>query len=410
MNDRQTPSAHATRDAATRHFASIGYPSRRDEYWKFTDPAPLIDPNGAHGGAADDSPSDLLADIPCHHVSFVGDTLQPGAASQGTLELTALATALADANHWSIDDFGRLESRARQPVARPFATLNTSEARSGLAIRATGAVDRPLAITYGRETTSMHAMLRHVVRIEAGGQLTLVESGLGAAHINKVIEVEVADGAQFHHVQVQGRSETQHCATHIFARLGSGATFKSFTLTADGALTRNETIVELAGEGGRAHLSGAAFGMSAFHHDDTVFVRHAAQDCESRQVFKKVMPPEAIGVFQGKILVDAGAQKTDGYQMSQGLLLADSSQFLAKPELEIYADDVICSHGSTCGSLDEESLFYLRSRGVPLAEARDLLALSFLMEPILEIEDQRLVDALAGLLETWLARQRQCQS
>jgi Fe-S cluster assembly protein SufD len=123
-------------------------------------------------------------------------------------------------------------------------------------------------------------------------------------------------------------------------------------------------------------------------------------------VFKKVLRNGATGVFQGKILVKQGAQKTDGYQISQSLLLDDDSQFLAKPELEIYADDVACSHGSTSGAIDEEGLFYLRSRGVPESEATDLMTLAFLAEAIEEIEDQALADDILERLQAWMARRR----
>jgi Fe-S cluster assembly protein SufD len=129
-------------------------------------------------------------------------------------------------------------------------------------------------------------------------------------------------------------------------------------------------------------------------------------NCESRQVFKKVLRNGATGVFQGKILVKPGAQKTDGYQISQSLLLDGDSQFLAKPELEIYADDVACSHGSTSGAIDEEGLFYLRSRGVPKGMATDLLTIAFLAEAVMEIEDQTLADEINARIEGWLLRRR----
>jgi Fe-S cluster assembly protein SufD len=141
-----------------------------------------------------------------------------------------------------------------------------------------------------------------------------------------------------------------------------------------------------------------------FHHDDTVFITHDAVNCESRQVFKKVLRNGATGVFQGKILVKKDAQKTDGYQISQALLLDDDSQFLAKPELEIYADDVACSHGSTTGAIDEDALFYLQSRGVPKEEATDLLVLAFLAESLEEIDNEALSEGIYERLEGWLAR------
>ena len=134
---------------------------------------------------------------------------------------------------------------------------------------------------------------------------------------------------------------------------------------------------------------------------------HDALNCESRQVFKKVLRNGATGVFQGKILVKQDAQKTDGYQISQSLLLDEESQFLAKPELEIYADDVACSHGSTSGAVDEDALFYLRSRGVPIEKATDMLTLSFLAEAVNEIDDPNLMECVVEWLEAWLARRRQ---
>jgi len=165
-------------------------------------------------------------------------------------------------------------------------------------------------------------------------------------------------------------------------------------------------VIDLTGDDASAHVAGAAMGDGDFHQDDTVFITHDAERCESRQVFKKVLRNGATGVFQGKILVQPGAQKTDGYQISQSLLLDDDSQFLAKPELEIYADDVACSHGSTSGAIDEEGLFYLRSRGIEEGPAIDLLTIAFLAEAVMEIEDEALQDEINGRVEAWLSRRR----
>ena len=270
----------------------------------------------------------------------------------------------------------------------------------------TGKAARPVSLIYRHGERGSDAILHHVIRVEEGAELTLLENGPAAARFNKVLEVDIADRAQFHHVRAQGRDHERRAATHIFARLGSESVFKSFTLTVNGALTRNECVVELTGDDALAHVAGACLGDGAFHHDDTVFITHDAVNCESRQVFKKVLRNGATGVFQGKILVQPGAQKTDGYQKSQSLLLDEDSQFLAKPELEIYADDVACSHGSTSGAIDEEALFYLRSRGVAVADATDLLTLAFLAEAVEEIEDPALAEEIVGRLEGWLARHR----
>src|SRR6056297_3302282 len=249
-------------------------------------------------------------------------------------------------------------------------------------------------------------MLHNVIKVDSGAELTLLENGPAAARFNKCMEVEIADGGVFHHVRAQGRDHQRRAATAIFTRLGEESVFKSFTMTANGVLTRNECVIELTGDDAVAHVAGACMGDGDFHHDDTVFITHDAERCESRQVFKKVLRNGATGVFQGKILVRAGAQKTDGYQISQSLLLDDDSQFLAKPELEIYADDVACSHGSTSGAIDETALFYLRSRGIEEGPATDLMVLAFLAEAIAEIEDAEIASDIVTRLEQWLARRR----
>ena len=243
------------------------------------------------------------------------------------------------------------------------------------------------------------SLVRHVIRVESGARLTVLESGVAG---NTVTEVEVADGGIFHHVRVQSGTQAP-MATHLFARLGAGAEFKSFTLTADGELTRNEVVIDLAGESGSGHIAGAVLGRGASHVDNTVFVTHSAAHCESRQVFKNVLTERAHGVFQGKIFVRPGAQKTDGYQISQSLVLDDGAEFAVKPELEIYADDVQCSHGSTTGALDETALFYLRSRGVPRHEAEAMLVAAFVDEAIAEIPDDALAGAMRGLLAAWMS-------
>ena len=137
--------------------------------------------------------------------------------------------------------------------------------------------------------------------------------------------------------------------------------------------------------------------------DNTVFVTHTGVDCESRQVFKNVLGGNAKGIFQGKIYVREGAQKTDGYQISQAVLLNDGAEFSAKPELEIYADDVACSHGSTTGALDPTAMFYLRSRGVTRAEAEAMLIAAFADEAIEEIDDEALADLIRDEVATWMA-------
>ncbi len=403
--------AKAAREDAAARLRAMGLPGRRDEYWRFTDPSDLNRPDAPEAALFDDGgEAPVFGSIDRLKVVFVDGVFDAEASDDlalAGLEIERLSTAAGRDIHWAREFYGVLEARGQEPVRRPFAALNTATATDGLLIRATGKAEKPVSLIYLHRDTTSDAVLHHVVRVEAGAELTVLENGPAAARFNKVMEVDIADGGAFHHVRAQGRDHERRAMTHMFARLGEGSVYKSFTLTANGVLTRNEQVIELTGEGGVAHVAGAALGDGkTFHHDDTVFITHDAVGCESRQVFKKVLRNGATGVFQGKILVKAGAQKTDGYQISQSLLLDEDSQFLAKPELEIYADDVACSHGSTSGAIDETALFYLRSRGVPEPEAQNLLTLAFVAEALEEIEDEEIAADIHARLEGWLSRRR----
>jgi Fe-S cluster assembly protein SufD len=395
---------------ALARLRAMGLARRRDEYWRYTNPTGLNAPQAAAAAVfsvSDESP--IYGNLDTLDIVFRDGVFDAGASDELTLEGVVIerlgVAALADI-HWAKDVYGVLEERGQVPVQRPLAALNTAFAHDGILIRATGVVKKPIRFVYLHESETSDAMLHHVIKVEEGAELTVLENGPAAARFNKVMEVEVADKAAFHHIRAQGRDHERQAVTHIFARLGAESLFKSFTMTANGVMTRNEAVIELTGNDASAHIAGVALGDGDFHHDDTVFVTHDAVNCESRQVFKKVLRNGATGVFQGKILVKAGAQKTDGYQISQALLLDDNAQFLAKPELEIYADDVACSHGSTSGAIDEDALFYLRARGVPRSEATDMLTLAFLAEAIDEIADAEIAAEILDRLEGWLARRR----
>ncbi|MEM9851438.1 MAG: SufD family Fe-S cluster assembly protein, partial [Pseudomonadota bacterium] len=374
------------RAAAAARLRAMGAPHRRDEYWRYTNPNKLVSPGAqaALFGGADDGapPFEGIDRVQLVFVDGVFDPAQSDDPAIAGAEVEPLGDALKADIHWAAKLYGQLETRGQSPVERPLAALNSATATQGFVISVSGKAEKPVHFRYLQSSETSDATVHHVVRLAPGAAFTLLENGPAAARFNSVLEVDVPDNAAFHHVRAQGRTHERHAATAMFARLGQESTFKSFTLTVNGALTRNECVIELTGDDAHATVAGACAGDGAFHHDDTVFVTHDAFNCESRQVFKKVLRNGATGVFQGKILVKEDAQKTDGYQISQGLLLDDDSNFLAKPELEIYADDVACSHGSTVGAIDETALFYLTSRGVPRRQAQDMLTLAFLAEAV----------------------------
>lgn len=396
----------AARQAALARLSAMGLPDRRDEYWRYTDPTSLtsLDPKPAsRHDASDEAP--LFDNVDRLKLVFTDGVFDAAASDDlAVMGVEISHLAAAGAGHWAEISYGVQEAAGQHPVPRPLAALNSAYATDGLLILVTGRAAKPISVIYDRKSTASDVILHHVVKLAPGAELTFLESGPAAARLNQVLEIDVGPGARFHHIRAQGRDPERRTAAHVFARLGPKALFKSFTLTANGALTRNEAVIEFAGDDAVAHIAGAAMGDGTFHHDDTIFVTHGAERCESRQVFKKVLKHGAVGVFQGKILVKKGAQKTDGYQISQALLLDDDSQFLAKPELEIYADDVKCSHGSTSGAIDETALFYLRSRGVPKRAAQSLLILAFLADTIAEIDDEAIAEDIRARLEGWLER------
>ena len=400
--------ARDAREAAMGRVRGMGLPHPRDEYWKYTNPRSLTQDAPVPAALFDPKEPVLFHDVDRLRIVFVDGVFDAEASDDLALEgieIARLSDAMEADIHWARDIYGVLEARGHSHVDRPFAALNTAYATDGICIRVTKTPSRPVHVTYLHQSESSDPILHHVIKVEAGAEFTLLENGPAGARFSKGIEVDIADGATCHMIRAQGRDHERRAVTNTFARLGRESVFKAFTLTVNGALTRNEIVVELTGDDAVAHVAGACLGDGKdFVHDDTIFITHDALNCESRQVYKKVLKNGATGVFQGKILVKEGAQKTDGYQKSQSLLLDDDAVFLAKPELEIYADDVACSHGSTSGAIDAESMFYLRSRGMPEREATNLLTLAFVAEAMEEIENEAYADELRDRLAGWLAR------
>lgn len=394
--------ADEARKTALARFQNQGAPTRRDEYWKYTNPTALtaITPSANPLEDTDVTAFDALDTL---KIVFVDGKYNAQASDIiDGMQITQLADVLATDIHACKEMYGVLEAQGQIPVQRPLAALNTAVAVDGVVIHVKSKIEKPIEIQYLHEDTASDAVIHNLIKLENGTSLTLLESGAIAARFNVVAEIDVADNATFNHIRIQGREKQRAGSNHMFAKLGAESLFKSFTLAVNGMLTRNETVIELTGDNANAHIACAAAGDGNFHHDDTVFITHDAQNCESRQVFKKVLRNGATSVFQGKILVKPDAQKTDGYQISKGLLLDDDSNFLAKPELEIYADDVVCSHGSTCGGADETALFYLMSRGIPRDQAQNMLVLAFLDEAIQEIADDALANAIREQLQCWM--------
>lgn len=234
---------HSARADALGRLRAMGLPNRRDEYWKYTLPDSLVVAQPLAAAVFKNDEPALYGDTDRLKIVFVDGQFDASASDDlelAGLEIERLETAGAADIHWARDLYGVLESRGQTPVQRPLAALNSAFASDGVLIRATGKAAKPVNLIYLHNSDSSDAYLHHCIRVENGADLTILENGPAAARLNKVMEVDVADGAAFHHVRAQGRDHERRAVTHIFARLGRESTFKSFTMTVNGVLTRNE--------------------------------------------------------------------------------------------------------------------------------------------------------------------------
>ncbi|HXD43968.1 MAG TPA: Fe-S cluster assembly protein SufD [Pseudolabrys sp.] len=402
------------REAAFALFAKEGLPHRRIEDWKYTDlralmreAKPLASPPDAAAKARAKSAAAFLGDVETRRLVFVDGAFVPELSDLAALEpglaVGSLADALAEGDPAVLAHLGKLAPKGDLAVA-----LNTAFMGDGAVIRvARGAtIERPLHLCFVSSQKPAASFVRSLMVVAPGARAMLIESHEGPSgsdyQVNAALELVVGDGAHVDHVKIIAEgAEALHVST-LAAAVGAKARFNAFTFTVGGAVVRNQIFLNLDGEDTVAGIRGATLLRNRQHADSTLVANHIARGCQCREVFKTVLDDEAHGVFQGRIIVRRGAQKTDAKMMTQALLLSDRAEADNKPELEIYADDVQCGHGATSGALDDELKFYLMARGIPAAEAEALLIQAFLGEAIEGIEHAGLREALSDGVVGWL--------
>jgi Fe-S cluster assembly protein SufD len=248
----------------------------------------------------------------------------------------------------------------------------------------------------------------NVIEVAPGASATVIETHLGEGSYlaNAVTEIRVGEGARLDRVKAELESHEAIHLAHTHVTLAAKAMFRDFTLSTGARLNRQNGTCIFTGDNTDAKISGAYLLAGKQHADTRLVVDHQVPNCASRELFKCVMDDHARGIFQGKVVVQRDAQKTDGKQSSHALLLSETSEFDAKPELEIYADDVACGHGATSGDLNHDHIFYLKSRGIPEAEAKAMLIAAFVGEVFDGIAHDGLREALADYAEAWLTEHR----
>ncbi len=385
--DRFAPAANASPEAraAAGLLREHGLPGMREEAWRATPLRPLYEATLDPPATPVLPPS--LAGFPAPRLVFADGRFAP-ALSVAT-DRMRVGTGVA------------MLGLAR-PAEEKLVALNTMLARDGARVEVAAGTDAG-TLVLAHLATGATSHPRHAISLGAGAKLTLVEyaGGQGAYFHNPVLEISLAAGAALTHLRIQDESETSYHLATIYAEAAETATYDSFLLARGAAIGRTEIHARLAGPRATAHLNAAQLLARAQHGDFTTVVRHDAAATVSRQTVKTVLAGRAHGVFQGKIEVARAGQKTDGYQMNQTLLLSPRAEISAKPQLEIYADDVKCSHGATVGELDADQLFYLQSRGVPQAVARAILVRAFLAAALDPIAHAAARAWMESLIDPW---------
>ena len=402
-----------SRAQAFELFAKGGLPHRRVEEFKYTDlravlreVAPFAGVPSAEEAKAALQDAKAFSGVEALQVPFVnGHFVHEAVDLHGLpedVEIVPLGKALASGHDW-LAHLSPVKWASENPVYQ----LNTSFMADGVMIRITGQAETPIHLRFvTARSTAAATATRVLVLVEEGASVTLLESHEstdGANHQpNDVVEVIAGDGTDVQHVRLNQEGDKALALSTLAAKIGANANFNSFNLVAGSATSRHQVFAVLAGENTNLRVNGATMLKGSQHGDSTLVVEHAAPHCESRELFKTVIDDEATGVFQGKIIVPPHAQKTDGRMMSAALLLAEGGAMNNKPELEIFADDVQCAHGATCGQLDEDLLFYLMARGLPKAQAESLLVQAFLGEAVEFVDDETVREVLVGIVEEWL--------
>jgi Fe-S cluster assembly protein SufD len=406
----------ALREAAFKVFEQQGLPHRRIEEWKYTDlravmrdAKPLAALPDAQAKARAKDAGQWLAKVGARRIVFVDGVFAPELSDLSSLEkgltIGSLADALVKADSATMKYLGRATPAKDDPAV----TLNTAFMGDGAVIHiADGAViERPLHLSFVTSDKAVSIFVRSLVVIGKGVKATLIESFEGPAgvdyQVNHALELSVGEGAEFDHVKIAHEGDKAIHVGTLIADIAGKARISDFSFASGGAVVRNQIFMRLSGQHTNANISGASLLKNRQHADNTLVIDHAVPHCFSRETFKSAVDDEARSVFQGKIIVRPDAQKTDGKMATHALLLSEAAEADAKPELEIFADDVICGHGATAGALDDELLFYLRSRGIPPKEAEALLIQAFIGEAVETIANEAVREALMSEVERWLA-------
>lgn len=410
------PGLRALRENALHHFSQVGYPTPRDEAWKYTNLAPFLGKSFVPD-AGDDIPATLPlegyllgAEVP--RLVFVDGRFAPALSRVVGLPRGVTVGSLGERLRGEPDGLEKFLGEHMPDAPQGFAQLNTAFMTDGAYIRlAAGAVlEQPIHVLYVARPGARPnaAYLRNLVFGEAGSRVTLIEHYVsleGAEALTSAItQCVLEQGAAVEHYKLNEQGDGIYHFAGVHVHQEGDSRYASHNVQVGARLARLDLRAVLAGQGGECTLNGLYLGRGRQHIDNHTYIDHQVPRCTSREWYKGVLDGHSRGVFDGHVVVRQGAQHSDARQLNHNLLLSDDAEADTRPQLLIYADDVQCSHGSTVGQLDRDALFYLRARGIAEAEARRLLVEAFArdvvermgFEPLRRRLERLVADRLAG--------------
>lgn len=407
------------RQGAIRRFVELGLPHRRIEAWKYTDLRMMLKEALTPAGNDLEPISDselyqaLGADLhgfSAHHLVFVDGVYDEDNSfiisdEAGLVHMTPLREVFDQPPEWFKPKFNTVNPNEDDPTQ----ALNTAFMRDGavLEIVKGAKLKRPVHLIYISSSAKAEAITeRNLIHVDEDASATILESYVHLrapdTQRNCVTEVSLERGSKLSHIKFQHEGAKASHLSNWMVSIGEDAEYRGFQFTIGAKLSRNNINVSFDGKGAKGDISGVALLWDEQHSDTTMNIVHGVPHTESREMFKTVLDDRARAVFQGKLVVKPDAQKTDAKQMAHGMLLSENAEFDAKPELEIYADDVVCGHGATSGQLDEDMMFYMRQRGMTEETVQSLLILAFVGEALELIEHEEIRSALLNSAQTWL--------
>ena len=402
-----------SRQGALSRVQAEGLPTGRDEAWRNTDLSPLTTmalhraQKTTNGVRASDLP---LAELSESRLVFVNGHYRSELSSVGDLPPAVNAKPLSEALNNGSEALKKLFSVEGVSEGAVFEALNLALFDDGAVVEipAGTTVEQPIHLLFvsAPEADACLVSPRVLLLAGANSQATVIESHVGFTEntyfSNAVTELVVAENAVVDYYKLQKEGPGGYHVGSVESRQERSSNVRTSILTLGARLVRNESRALLAGEGGYVELNGLYLGEQDHHVDNYTSIEHLEPHCSSREVYKGILNDNASGVFRGRIVVAEGAQQTDSKQSNDNLLLSDDATVNTKPQLEIYADDVKCTHGATIGQVEDEAMFYLRSRGLDEQAARSILIYAFARAVAGEIRPTVLREQLDGFLFDWL--------